>query len=104
MHEVTIRKVVNGYIVGVGCETFVFNSLTNLIEELGLYLTNPAERIKNWGPLLKKYHEMTSGEEDVPEELEPDQPLTSPRLQRAAVNALCAGQMAGGGSYAATRR
>lgn len=41
MEEIKIRKVLNGYIVRVGCETVVFQRVGDLCGELKRYLENP---------------------------------------------------------------
>lgn len=41
---VNIQKVLNGYIVNVGCQTVVFNDRDTLLIELSKYFYNPAER------------------------------------------------------------
>lgn len=43
MREIHIQPVLNGYIVGVGCKTVVFNSRTLLLSELARYLEHPTE-------------------------------------------------------------
>ena len=41
MRKVTISKVMNGYIVQVGCQTLVFASSETLLAELAIYLADP---------------------------------------------------------------
>ncbi len=41
MRDVTIRKVMNGYTVQVGCQTLVFETREALLRELGRYLEAP---------------------------------------------------------------
>ena len=52
MYKLVIEKCVNGYIVSVGCKTFVFSDLSVMLLELRDYLLNPNEYIKL---LSKKY-------------------------------------------------
>lgn len=49
MREVVIRKVLNGFIVQVGCQTVVFQNKTELLVELSNYIDNPAEMEKKYG-------------------------------------------------------
>jgi hypothetical protein len=58
MREVTIRKVLNGFIVQVGCQTLVFDDKAKMLIELSSYIDNPAQmeklyqmRYGSWGPL-----------------------------------------------------
>jgi hypothetical protein len=48
MRDVTISKVMNGFIVKVGCQTLVFQEQTAMIVELNNYLTNPEETEKRF--------------------------------------------------------
>jgi len=41
MREVTIKPVLNGFVVQVGCQAVVFESKMNLILELSKYLDDP---------------------------------------------------------------
>lgn len=41
LHNITIRAVGNGYIVDVGCQTFVFQDATGMLIEIGKYLVDP---------------------------------------------------------------
>ncbi len=43
MRNVTISKVMNGFIVRVGCQTLVFDTREGLLRELRLYLENPTK-------------------------------------------------------------
>lgn len=43
MRDVKISKVMNGFTVGVGCQTLVFESRDGLIAALDAYLRNPEE-------------------------------------------------------------
>ena len=43
MREITIVKVLNGLVVRVGCQTLVFNTNEEFLQELKAYLDNPAE-------------------------------------------------------------
>lgn len=42
VHDVQITKVINGFLVRVGCWTLVFQSQADLLHELGAYYTDPA--------------------------------------------------------------
>jgi hypothetical protein len=47
-YAVTINSCANGYIVSVGCQTFVFNDRATLLEELRGYLENPQETVTGY--------------------------------------------------------
>jgi len=40
---IDIRPVANGYTISIGCQTFVFESLANLLFRIEEYYRNPAE-------------------------------------------------------------
>lgn len=42
-HQITIHAVTNGFVVTVGCKTFVFGSVTALVTDLKRYLENPGQ-------------------------------------------------------------
>lgn len=65
MHPVSIRNAVNGHIVTVGCVTFVFNDLEELMRELRRYLTDPQGAQKTWEGKIKEFYR---GGFDAPEE------------------------------------
>lgn len=44
----SIKQVDNGYIITVGCKTFVIESLDKLIKLLTVYLTNPDTTEDMW--------------------------------------------------------
>ena len=48
MRPVTINKVLNGYIVQVGCQTLVFRYMSNLVKELKRYADNPEQVEKEY--------------------------------------------------------
>ena len=48
MRQVTIRPVLNGWVVGVGCQEVVFNDRRQLIIELDQYLEHPDSEEKRW--------------------------------------------------------
>ena len=52
MRDVTIHKVMNGYVVQVGCQTLVFETREKLIFELSRYLAAPEQVEKQF---LEKY-------------------------------------------------
>ena len=41
IRQITIKPVLNGFIVDVGCQTIVFGSNTTLVQALEAYLINP---------------------------------------------------------------
>ena len=43
VHKITILPVLNGYVVNVGCSSFVFESSKSLLKALEKYLDSPAE-------------------------------------------------------------
>ncbi len=48
MRDVTISKVMNGYVVKVGCQTLVYETQGSLLGALGEYLANPEETEKRF--------------------------------------------------------
>jgi hypothetical protein len=46
MRGINIEECANGWIVKVGCQTFVYDDLDYLMIDLGLYLTDPVETEK----------------------------------------------------------
>ena len=42
-YEINIRQVNNGFLVHVGCQTFVFESFEKLSKYLSMYFENPQE-------------------------------------------------------------
>ena len=46
MRPIKIRKAMNGFIVDVGCQTLVFDSVRSLVDALRQYLTEPEETEK----------------------------------------------------------
>lgn len=47
-YGVSIRKVENGFIVVVGCKTFVSKEWSEVWTELGLYFAAPDKAIDKW--------------------------------------------------------
>lgn len=45
-YEVTIKQVNNGFIVNVGCQTFVFESIDKISGYMKEYFTKPSETIE----------------------------------------------------------
>ena len=43
IRQITIRTILNGFIVDCGCQTVVFTSREVLLTEIGVYLSNPDE-------------------------------------------------------------
>ncbi len=43
MYDINIQAVLNGYVVRVGCQTVVFQSLEDLLAEMRKYLTDPEQ-------------------------------------------------------------
>ena len=41
LREITIRAVLNGWIVNVGCQTVVFTDMETMLTEINFYLTRP---------------------------------------------------------------
>ena len=54
IRDVKINQVNYGYIVTIGCHTFVFETAERLIEKLGVYLKEPNKTERSWydGTLL----------------------------------------------------
>lgn len=46
MHDLSIKAVLNGWTVKVGCQTMVYSSLDALITDLREYLTDPEAKEK----------------------------------------------------------
>jgi len=47
-HSVTIQKVVNGFIVTVGCKVFVFESFDSMLMAVKEYFENPEKAEKKY--------------------------------------------------------
>jgi len=43
IRDISIHAVLNGFVVQVGCQTIVFNTVESLASNLVLYLNNPSE-------------------------------------------------------------
>jgi hypothetical protein len=56
-HDVNIKHVHNGFIVQVGCQTFVFETLDKMTKYMAIYYNDPqgAYEKHNKGELLKQY-------------------------------------------------
>jgi len=54
MDQIVIKRALNGAIVEVGCQTFVFENLSTLREEVYEYLVNPLSTLRRY---RKKYGE-----------------------------------------------
>lgn len=48
IREINIRAVLNGYVVQVGCQTVVYNSVDTLLVELRNYLIDPEDAEKRY--------------------------------------------------------
>ena len=48
IREITIRAVMNGFIVTVGCQTIVFDKIEHLVGALNDYLMDPMRTEKRW--------------------------------------------------------
>jgi hypothetical protein len=62
-YVVTINSCANGYIVSVGCQTFVFQSREQLTQELGRYLEDPQKMIREYS---EKYGALEPAVNQVP--------------------------------------
>lgn len=47
-YDIKINEVANGFIAKVGCQTFVFSNLRDLMEALEMYFTNPDAATKKY--------------------------------------------------------
>lgn len=47
-HNLNVQKAVNGFVVSVGCKTFVFASLDDLLEAMRLHYENPGKAYKKY--------------------------------------------------------
>jgi hypothetical protein len=54
-YEVNIRQVNNGFIINVGCQTFVFKKFETASKYMAMYFENPSETILKYydGTLFK---------------------------------------------------
>jgi hypothetical protein len=50
--DLRISKVANGYMVNVGCKTFVFTSLSELLGDIENFYSNPEEIIKKYSKFI----------------------------------------------------
>ncbi len=48
MHNIKIKPASNGWIVTIGCQTFVAEDKVNMLKEIGRYIDNPAEVEKEY--------------------------------------------------------
>ena len=64
VRQIIINRVLNGYVVAVGCQTVVFESAVRLLSELGRYLENP-QRVED------EYQKASGGLADVPQAFAP---------------------------------
>jgi len=46
IREITIKAILNGYIVQIGCQTLVFNDLNTMMLEISRYFENPEKTEK----------------------------------------------------------
>lgn len=46
LRQITIEAAANGWVVQVGCQRFVFESLSGMLREIERYLTNPEQAEK----------------------------------------------------------
>lgn len=44
--EINIRPVANGYCINIGCQTFVFENIVNMLSRIEEYYQNPDETEK----------------------------------------------------------
>ena len=58
MRNLTIKKVMNGFSVKVGCQDVVFRSKKKLLNELSRYIDDPDGVEKEY---IKKYNKETQG-------------------------------------------
>jgi hypothetical protein len=100
MHPISLQRVMNGYVVTVGCMYFVFNSFDEMITELQAYHDHTEETTKKWLGVQEKLNLPSQ----PPTACEPDRPRPdrayvgeSPgRLRRADEEASIAMPMSGG--------
>lgn len=53
LREITILKVMNGFVVRVGCQAVVFESASGLLEVLAKYIDDPTTIEREW---IEKYN------------------------------------------------
>lgn len=54
--EVNIKKVENGFIVKIGCKTFVSTSWNEICVEVGAYFANPYKAQEEWNKKTKRFN------------------------------------------------
>lgn len=74
MHPVTFRRVVNGYVIGVGCMEFVCEDFEKMINELREYHHHPRETEKKWSDYADKQGLPESVEMPAETACDPDRP------------------------------
>lgn len=70
-HPIALRRVVNGYVVGVGCMEFVFNSFDELVSELREYHDDPRAAEKKWLSTMEEQNLSLSTQPCAPEPTAP---------------------------------
>ena len=85
MYEAKIVRVINGVIIKVGCNNFVFNDINEGMEQLGKYYINPAAAMRDWKVRLTAFSEHQAVMADGPDVPQPTQPedLAPPETQAA---------------------
>lgn len=70
MQEIRIKPAVNGWIIGIGCSTFVAVDKEHMLDEIGRYIDNPKD-------VEKEYMENAKNKDEHPR---PDTQEEQPRL------------------------
>lgn len=90
MREVTVRPVLNGFVVQVGCQTLVFNRIEDVTENLVAYQKDPEGTEKKFA---ENAVNKTLGGGPVPEPVDRmnrrNELVSSARLQTAYAGEAC---------------
>lgn len=78
IRDITIRAVLNGYAVSIGCQTLVFNSPAVLCDELERYLRKPKEVEQEY--LEQAINAKHTSPLTAPVPVDPGVPCAIPRL------------------------
>ena len=62
IRDITIKAALNGWIVKVGCQTVVFTSKPEMLQEIGQYLADPEGMEKKYKDAVNAQHCWQEGE------------------------------------------
>ena len=69
MHNIKIEPAINGWIVNIGCSTFVAEDKDTMLKEIGRYIDSPRE-------VEKEYMDKAKNKGMLPEAIETTAPTT----------------------------